>query len=112
MSLKAVLARRFAGLSFELGGSLSAVRPKGLSLGSHFDPIVIHVWDGELIVTMPGSSFKAVYHKPANQPQLVAKQSPSGTHEFRARALVGGLSAGAMDGVDRVMWPQMSAQGH
>ena len=73
-------------------------------MGSHFDPIVIHVWDGELIVTMPGSSFKAVYHKPANQPQLVAKQSPSGTHEFRARALVGGLSAGAIDGVDRVMW--------
>jgi len=61
---------------------------------SHFDRIVIHVWDGELIVTMPGSSFKAVYHKPANQPQRVAKQIPSGTHEFRAR----GLSAG-----DRVM---------
>ena len=55
-------------------------------MGSHFDRIVIHVWDGELIVTMPGSSFKAVYHKPANQPQLVAKQTPSGTHEFRARA--------------------------
>jgi hypothetical protein len=60
--------------------------PKGLSLASHLDRIVIHVWDGELIVTMPGSSFKAVYHKPANQPQLVAKQTPSGTHEFRARA--------------------------
>ena len=36
--------------------------------------------------TQLGSSFKAVYHKPANQPQLVAKQTPSGTHEFRARA--------------------------
>jgi hypothetical protein len=55
-------------------------------LRSHFDRIVIHVWDGELIVTMPGSSFKAVYHKPANQTQLVAKQTPSGTHEFRVRA--------------------------
>ena len=56
---------------------------KGLSLRSHFDRIVIHVGT-RLIVTMPGSSFKAVYHKPANQPQLVAKQTPSGTHEFRA----------------------------
>ena len=53
---------------------------------SHFNRIVIHVWGGELIVTMPGSGFKAVYHKPANQPQFVAKQTPSGTHEFRARA--------------------------
>jgi hypothetical protein len=59
---------------------------KGLSLGSHLDRIVIHVWGGELIVTMPGSSFRAVYHKPANQPQLVAKEIPTGTHEFRARA--------------------------
>ena len=86
MSLKAVLARRFVGLSFELGGSLIAVRPKGLSFGIAFRPYCDSRLDGELIVTMPGSSFKAVYHKPANQPQLVAKQSPSGTHEFRARA--------------------------
>ena len=67
------------------GGSLSS-GPKGLSLGSHFNRIVIHSLGRRTLVTMPGSSFKAVYHKPANQPQLVAKQIPSGTHVFRARA--------------------------
>ena len=50
---------------------------------------------------MPGSSFKAVYHKPANQPQLVAKQIPSGTQEFRARAWW--ETEGAIDGVDSVL---------
>jgi hypothetical protein len=73
-------------------------------LRSHFNRIVIHVWGGELIVTMPGSSFRAVYHKPANQPQLVAKQTPSGTHEFRVRAWWEVLSPGTIDGVDRVIW--------
>lgn len=48
--------------------------------------MVVHVWDGELIVTMPGSNFKAVYYKPADQPQLIAKAMPTGTQEFKARA--------------------------
>jgi hypothetical protein len=35
---------------------------------------------------MPGSNFRAVYYKPTNQPQLIAKAMPTGTHEFKARA--------------------------
>jgi hypothetical protein len=41
-----------------------------------------------LIVTQPGSDFKAVYFKPPGQPYLVARDAPIGTPDFRTRAWV------------------------
>ena len=55
-------------------------------MSSDHDHIVVHVWDGELIVTMPGSNFKAVYRKPVDELHLVAKHITSGTQEFKVRA--------------------------
>jgi hypothetical protein len=33
----------------------------------------IEVQSGEIVVTLPGTSFKVVYHKPPGSPQLMAK---------------------------------------
>jgi hypothetical protein len=33
----------------------------------------VEVQGGDIIVTMPGTSFKVIYHKPAGSPQLIAK---------------------------------------
>ncbi|MGC1179516.1 MAG: hypothetical protein WA884_10975 [Methyloceanibacter sp.] len=40
----------------------------------------------ELIITLPGTSYRAIYHKPQNSPQLLAKIFP---RENEKRALVG-----------------------
>jgi hypothetical protein len=50
------------------------------------DRLVVVVEGDEIIVYLPGSNFRAVYYKPADQPQLATKIKPSGTHEFKARA--------------------------
>jgi hypothetical protein len=73
-------------------------------VSSDHDHIVVYVWDDELIVTMPGSNFKAVYHKPVDQLHIVAKHITSGTQVQGAR-VVGGLSEGAIDWVDLVTAP-------
>ena len=41
---------------------------------------------GDIIVTQPGSDFVAVYFKPRGMPYIVAKDTPIGSQEFRARA--------------------------
>ena len=46
----------------------------------------IEVRDDEIIVTQPGSNFSAVYYKPRDEPQLIAKGTPSGNYRFLARA--------------------------
>ena len=46
----------------------------------------IEVRDDEIIVTQPGSNFSAVYYKPRDEPQLIAKGTPSGNYKFLARA--------------------------
>jgi hypothetical protein len=40
----------------------------------------------EIIVTQRGSNFRAVYYKLPNEPQLIAKGTPSGNYKFLARA--------------------------
>jgi hypothetical protein len=51
------------------------------------DPVAVYVWGDEMTVTLPGSNFKAVYHRPANpSQQLISIGSPIGTTEFKARA--------------------------
>jgi hypothetical protein len=47
----------------------------------------IEVRDHEITVTQPGSNFRAVYCKPRDEPQLIAKGTPSGNYKFLARAL-------------------------
>ena len=46
------------------------------------------VRDDEIIVTQAGSKFRAVYHKPDDQPQLIAKGTPHGNYDFLAQAWV------------------------
>ena len=46
----------------------------------------IEVRDDEIIVTQPGSNFSAVYYKPRDERQLIAKGTPSGNYRFLARA--------------------------
>ena len=49
---------------------------------------------GDIVVTCPGSSYRVVYYKPADQPQLMAKEKCGNTShvasltqaEFHARA--------------------------
>jgi hypothetical protein len=40
----------------------------------------------DIIITQPGSDFVVVYFKPRGQPYIVAKNTPVGTQDFRARA--------------------------
>src|SRR5262249_22048327 len=40
---------------------------------THFQ---IEVWDDEIIVSVPGTSYAVTYYKPANSPQLLAKDFP------------------------------------
>jgi len=40
---------------------------------THFQ---IEVWDDEIIVSLPGTSYAVTYYKPANSPQLLAKDFP------------------------------------
>jgi hypothetical protein len=36
----------------------------------------LEVWDDEIIVSLPGTSYAVTYYKPANSPQLLAKDFP------------------------------------
>jgi hypothetical protein len=38
--------------------------------------IQLEVWDDEIIVSLPGTSYAVTYYKPANSPQLLAKNFP------------------------------------
>ena len=49
-------------------------------------PLQVEVRDDEIIVTQSGSKFRAVYHKPEDQPQLIAKGTPHGNYDFLAQA--------------------------
>jgi len=40
---------------------------------THFQ---IEVWDDEIIVSLPGTSYAVTYYKPAHSPQLLAKDFP------------------------------------
>jgi hypothetical protein len=40
----------------------------------------------EIIITQRGSNFRAVYYKLPNEPQLIAKGTPSGNYKFLTRA--------------------------
>ena len=40
----------------------------------------------DIIITQPGSDFVAIYFKPQGHPYIVAKDTPVGTQDFRARA--------------------------
>jgi len=42
----------------------------------------VEVRDDEIIVTQAGSKFRAVYHKPDDQPQLIAKGTPHGNYDY------------------------------
>jgi hypothetical protein len=54
----------------------------------------VEVDGGEIVVTVPGTSYRAVYHRPANKPWLIAtsrsgrweKGTSMTTAEFYARA--------------------------
>ena len=35
--------------------------------------IQLEVWDDEIIVSLPGTNYAVTYYKPANSPQLLAK---------------------------------------
>jgi hypothetical protein len=48
----------------------------------------VEVRDHEIIVTQSRSKFRIVYHKPDNQPQLIAKGTPHGNYDFLAQAWV------------------------
>jgi len=34
----------------------------------------LEVWDGDIVITLPGSSYTVTYYKPKNSPQLLAKR--------------------------------------
>jgi hypothetical protein len=40
--------------------------------------IQLEVWDDEIILSLPGTSYVVTYYKPADSPQLLAKNFPSG----------------------------------
>jgi hypothetical protein len=54
----------------------------------------LEVWDRDIIVTLPGSSYAVTYYKPKNSPQLLAKhivsnddqRAPMTGSEFLAKA--------------------------
>jgi len=48
----------------------------------------VEVRDDEIIVTQSGSKSRVVYHKPDDQPQLIAKGTPHGNYDFLAQAWV------------------------
>ena len=58
----------------------------------------VEVRDDEIIVTQAGSKFRAVYHKPDDQPQLIAKGTPHANYDFLAQAWV------AANGTRRASW--------
>ena len=41
---------------------------------------------GEIVVTSPGTNFRAVFHRPNGGGRLVVRQKPIGSPEFRAKA--------------------------
>ena len=38
--------------------------------------IQLEVWNDEIIVSLPGTNYAVTYYKPANSPQLLAKNFP------------------------------------
>jgi hypothetical protein len=50
------------------------------------DRLIVSVSQGEIEVISPGTDFRAVYYKRTGEPQLLAKGSPNGSHEFKVRA--------------------------
>ena len=38
--------------------------------------IQLEVWDDEIVVSLPGTNYAVTYYKPANSPQLLAKDFP------------------------------------
>ena len=74
-------------------GWIEAKIPEPVAL-LHRDNLRIEVRDDEIVVTLPGTSYRAVYHKPADKPGLIATfrsgRSEQGTPmtqaEFHARA--------------------------
>jgi hypothetical protein len=36
----------------------------------------LEVWDDEIVVSLPGANYVVTYYKPANSPQLLAKNFP------------------------------------
>ena len=37
-------------------------------------PELVEVLDGDIVITLPGSSYTVTYYKPKNSPQLLAKR--------------------------------------
>jgi hypothetical protein len=37
----------------------------------------LEVWDRDIVITLPGTSYAVTYDKPKNSPQLLAKHIPS-----------------------------------
>ena len=46
---------------------------------------IAHFFKGDIIVTLPKARFRAVYYKPAGQPQLILRQRTK-TDDCQARA--------------------------
>jgi hypothetical protein len=67
----------------------------------------VEVQGGDIIVTMPGTSFKVVYHKPPSSPQLMAKwyatRDKQAGQGMRAEFLAGAWTA-ANDKAREVGW--------
>jgi hypothetical protein len=42
----------------------------------HITHFQLEVWDNEITVSLPGTSYAVTYYKPANSPQLLAKDFP------------------------------------
>ena len=54
--------------------SLHAFQILGMKPG--LSDIQLEVWDDEIIVSLPGTDYAVTYYKPANSPQLLAKNFP------------------------------------
>jgi hypothetical protein len=68
-----------------IGPALASVK-EGPSL-KRWTPLEIMVQGGAIIVTIPSSRFRAVYHKPHGHPQLVLRErTKTDDHELLSEA--------------------------
>ena len=56
----------------------------------HLTHFQLEVWDDEIIVSLPGTNYAVTNYKPANSPQLLAKDFP---YDDEAREPDGHMSA-------------------
>ena len=63
-------------------GSASKVSERTPVMTGAWGSLHVGVWEDEILITLPGTTYTVTYYKPASSPQLLAKRFPNRQDRF------------------------------